>query len=178
MTRALCSTVLFLALGSGIALAADEQPKPGPEAQKLGYYVGTWEGHGESKGGPFGPPGALSSNFTCEHFDGGFQVVCRGEERGPTGSQKFLNIKSFDEGSRSYTEYSVSNLGTSEYATGGAIAGNKLTYTRDVGDAANPVKIRYSEEYLSPNLLSYKAEASIKGGPWELIAEGKIKKIK
>jgi hypothetical protein len=164
-------------LGPSLVLAED-LPKPSPAAQTLTYYVGTWEGHGESKGGPFGPPGELSSKFKCELFDGGFHVVCRGEEHGPTGGQNFLNIKSYDEGTKTYTEYSVSSLGSSEYALGGSIAGNKLTYIRDVGDAANPVKIRYSEEYISPNLLAYKAEASIKAGPWRVIAEGKIKKIK
>ena len=181
MKRALSSTVLSLVLGSGFVLAADQpgqMPKPSLEAQKLSYYVGTWEGHGASKGGPFGPAGALSSDFTCEQFDGGFQVVCRGEERGPTGSQKFLNIKSYDEAAKSYAEYSVTSLGNNEYATGGSIAGNKLSYLRDVGDAATPVKIRYTEEHLSPVLLTYKAEASIKGGPWQVIAEGKIRKIK
>ncbi|MBI1212360.1 MAG: DUF1579 domain-containing protein [Alphaproteobacteria bacterium] len=177
MKKLVSAAALSLIAGANFALA-DEQQGPSPEAQRLGYYIGTWEGHGESKGGPFGPPGALSSKFTCERFDGGFQVVCRGEEHGPTGSQKFLNIKSYDDTAKSYSEYSISSLGSSEYATGGSIVGNKLTYIREIGDAKEPVKIRYSEEYLSPMLLAYKAEASVKGGPWRLIAEGKIKKIK
>jgi hypothetical protein len=173
MRRPLIAAALAVFAGCTFALA-DEPPKPSPEAQRLGYYVGSWEGHGESKGGPFGPPGALSSKFSCERFEGGFQVVCRGEEHGPTGSQKFLNIKSYDAMAKSYTEYSISSVGNSEYATGGSMVGNKLTYIREVGDA----KIRYSEEYVSPTLLTYKAEASVKSGPWVLIAEGKITKTK
>ena len=176
MRKLLSAAALCLMLGSSLA-PASEPPKPSPEAQKLGYYVGTWEGHGEFKGGPFGPPGKLSSKFTCDWFEGRFQVVCRGEEHGPTGGQNFLNIKSYDEETKTYTEYSVSSLGSTEYALGGSIVGNRLTYIRDVGEAASPVKIRYSEEHLSPNLLAYKAEASIKGGPWRVIAEGQIKKI-
>jgi hypothetical protein len=62
-------------------------PKPAPEIQKLGCYVGSWEGHGETKAGPFGPAGKLSSEQTCEWFKGDFQVVCRGEEHGPTGTR-------------------------------------------------------------------------------------------
>jgi hypothetical protein len=37
-----------------------QQPKPGPEVEKLAYYLGTWKGEGESKSGPFGPAGKLS----------------------------------------------------------------------------------------------------------------------
>jgi hypothetical protein len=62
-------------------------PKPAPEIQKLGCYVGSGEGHGETKAGPFGPAGKLSSEQTCEWFKGDFQVVCRGEEHGPTGTR-------------------------------------------------------------------------------------------
>src|SRR5690242_16126379 len=102
--------IVALSFGCGLALGeaqADQAPKPGPEVQRLGYYVGTWEGHGETKGGPFGPAGKLSSKQTCNWFSGGFQVVCRGEERGPTGKRAFLNIISYDQQTKAYTEYSI-----------------------------------------------------------------------
>ena len=73
--------------------ATAQQPKPGPEVQKLTYYLGTSKGEGETKGGPFGPAGKLSSTTTCEWFAGGFHLVCRGEEKGPTGTRTFLNIR-------------------------------------------------------------------------------------
>lgn len=175
------SAMLFLLLGSGLALGADQTdqtPKPGPDVQKLGYYVGTWEGHGESKGGPFGPAGKLSSRMTCEWFAGGFQLVCRGEESGPTGKRSFLNIKSYDEKSKTYTEYSISSLGENELAKGGSLVGNTLTYVMDVGEGEKTVKIRYTEDHVSPVHMTYKTEARIGDGPWSLIAEGKITKVK
>jgi hypothetical protein len=153
-------------------------PKPGPEVQKLGYYVGAWEGHGEAKEGPFGPGGKLSSKMTCEWFAGGFQVVCRGQEKGPTGTREFLNIKFYDEKTKSYSEYSISNLGESEYSQGGSLADGKLTYISDAGEGDKTLKIRYTEDHSSPGFLTYKAEGSTKGGPWTPIAEGKITKIK
>jgi hypothetical protein len=144
----------------------------------LGYYVGTWEGHGESKGGPFGPAGKLSSKMTCEWFAGGFQLVCRGEESGPTGKRSFLNIKSYDEKAKTYREYSISSLGDTEYAQGGSLVGNTLTYIQNVDAGEKTVKIRYTEEHVSPVLMAYKAEAMIGDGPWSVIAEGKITKVK
>jgi hypothetical protein len=113
-------------------LATAQQPKPGPEVQRLAYYLGTWRGEGETKGGPFGPAGKLSSSVTCDWFAGGFHLVCRGEERGPTGKRTFLNILAYDEKAKAYTEYGISSFGESEYSTGGSIVGNKRTFVKDL----------------------------------------------
>src|SRR5215813_4615029 len=108
MKRAMLSWSLLIVTLAAAGRAAEESPKPGPEVQKLGYYVGSWRGEGETKGGPLGPAGKLSSTTTCEWFAGGFQLVCRGEENGPTGSRTFLNIRTYDEATKAYTEYGIS----------------------------------------------------------------------
>ena len=41
-----------------------------------------------------------------------------------------------------------------------------------------PTKLRYTEVQVSPTLFTYQAEASIDGGPWTVIAEGKVTKVK
>ncbi|HEX3429845.1 MAG TPA: hypothetical protein VHT03_03080 [Rhizomicrobium sp.] len=153
-------------------------PKLGPEVQKLGYYVGTWVGQGESRGGPLGPAGKLSSRMTCDWFIGGYQVICRGEETGPTGTRGFLNILSYDEKARTYTEYAISSLGDSEYDPGGSLVGNRLTYLVHQEIDGKPVKFRYMEMHASPVLMTYRAEAARGGSPWRVIAEGKITNIK
>ena len=170
----------FLLIAAQIAFsqsASDQQPKPGPEVQKLGYYLGTWKGEGEAKSGPFGPAGNLSSTTTCEWFNGGFHLVCRGEEKGPTGTRTFLNIRSYDEKAKGYTEYGISNFGESEYNTGGTIVGNKRSFVFDIDAEGKPIKLRYVEEQMSATLFTYKAEASVNGGPWTVIAEGKVTKV-
>lgn len=174
----LSSCLLIAALAAFGYEATAQQPKPGPEVRKLGYYVGTWRGEGETKGGPFGPAGKLSSTMTCEWFAGGFQLVCRGEERGPTGERTFLNVRAYDETARAYTDYGISSFGESEYDTGGSIAGNKRTFvlTKEMG--GKPVKLRYTEVQVSPTFFTYQAEASVDGGPWTTIAEGKVTKVK
>src|SRR5579885_3040292 len=92
------SAVVLFMLAPCVAFGARATvPKRAPEIQKLGYYVGSWEGHGETKAGPFSPAGTLWSKQTCEWFKGGFQVVCRGEEHGPTGLRAFLNLLSYDQ---------------------------------------------------------------------------------
>src|SRR5690348_7537387 len=104
-----------------IAAPALGAPKPDPGTAALGYYVGSWKGHGETRAGPFGKAGKLSSEIACEWFTGRLQVVCRGEEHGPTGTRAFMAIKSYDTQARSYTEYSISNRGESEYDRDGLL---------------------------------------------------------
>jgi Protein of unknown function (DUF1579) len=173
----ICSLALSI---SSFAQAPTASPIPTtpPEVQKLAYYLGTWKGEGETKGGPFGAAGKLSSTTTCDWFAGGFHLVCRGEEKGPTGTRTFLNIRAYDEKAKAYTEYGISSLGESEYQTGGSILGNKKTFVFDTDVGGKPTKLRYTEVQVSPTLFTYQAEASIDGGPWTVIAEGKVTKVK
>jgi hypothetical protein len=157
--------------------AAEPAPGPGPEIREMGYYAGSWEGHGETLAGPFGEAGALSSHMTCEWFTGGFQMVCRGEETGPSGARGFLNIKSWDEVTRTYSEYSVSSLGESEYSRGGTLDGNRLTWTIEQDLGGTPTRIRYTEVRVSPVLMTYQAEISVDGQPWSTLARGEIAKV-
>ena len=92
--------------------------------------------------------------------------------------REFLNIKSYDQGTKTYSEYSVSSLGDSEYSRGGTLVGDKLTYQMDAGTEGKPAKIRYTEDHASPSFLTYRAEAALGGDPWKVIAEGKITKLK
>jgi hypothetical protein len=176
----ICSLTLSISSFAQAPTATAEQPKPGPEVQRLAYYLGTWRGEGETKGGPFGPAGKLSSTITCDWFAGGFFLVCRGEERGPTGKRTFLNTLAYDEKAKAYTEYGISSLGDSEYSTGGSIVGNKRTFVKDLdsGVEGKPIKLRYTEVQVSPTSYTYQAEASKDSGQWTVIAEGKITKVR
>jgi hypothetical protein len=160
--------------------SASPIPTTPPEVQRLAYYLGTWRGEGETKSSPIGPAGKLSSTMTCDWFAGGFHLVCRGEEKGPTGKRTFLNILGYDEKAKAYTDYGISSLGESEYSTGGSIIGNKLTFVKDLDSdvKGKSTKLRYTEVQVSPTLYTYQAEASKDGGPWTVIAESKITKVR
>jgi hypothetical protein len=174
-----CSLALSISSFAQAPTASPIATTP-PEVQKLAYYLGTWRGEGETKSGPFGPAGKLSSTVTCDWFAGGFHLVCRGKEKGPTGGRTFLNILAYDEKAKAYTEYGISSLGESEYSTGGSIVGNKRTFVKDLGSdvEGKPTKLRYTEVQESPTFYTYRAEASKDGGPWTVIAEGKITKVR
>ena len=156
----------------------NDGPKPGSEIQKLGYYVGTWKGHGETVAGPFGPAGKLSSEQTCNWFAGGFHIVCRGEEAGPTGKRKFLNIIGYDHKTKAYTQYSISSFGQTEDDLGGTLIGNRLVFVLDGDAEGKPAKFRYTEVHVSPVLYTYRGEISLAGAAWTLIGKGEIAMVK
>src|SRR4029434_3328499 len=107
--------------------------------------MATGRGEGETKSSPMGPAGKLSSTVTCDWFAGGFHLVCRGEEKGPTGGRTFLNLLPYHEKAQAYTAYGISSLGESEYSTGGSIVGNKRTFVKDLGShvEGKPTQLRY-----------------------------------
>ena len=57
-------------------------PKPGPEVQRLGYFVGTWKFDGETL---LDPKGKYGGTLTFEWFPGGFSVVGKSEGVGVSG---------------------------------------------------------------------------------------------
>src|SRR5436309_7959309 len=115
MTRkilCLLTSVGAIAAYSIIAGAqAPQPPKPGPEHQRLEYFVGKWTGEGEMKPGPMGPGGKITSTDTCEWFEGHFAVICRSDGKTPMGPSKSIGILSYSPEEKIYTYYGVDNSG-------------------------------------------------------------------
>jgi len=179
MKRLLVIIVLALAvpcLAFGQAQTT-QPPKPGPEVQKLAYYVGTWKGEGEVKAGPFGPAGKFSGTDTCEWFAGGFHLVCRGEGTSPEGKRTGLSILAYDAEAKAYTYYGISSFGESDAAKG-SLTGSTWTWLWDGKAAGKPAKFREIEEQVSPTSQTFKIEYSVAGGPWTVVMEGKSTKVK
>ena len=58
--------LLFLVLSNAFGQEQSAQsPQPGPEVQKLAYYVGTGKGEGEAKASSFGSGGKRASGSTA-----------------------------------------------------------------------------------------------------------------
>lgn len=155
-----------------------QPPKPGPEVQKLAYYVGTWKFEGDVKAGtPLGPAGKFSGTGSCEWFAGGFHVVCRGEGTGPKGSMTDLSILAYDTEAKIYTYYGISSRGGTE-SEKMTLTGNTWTSLSEETVAGKPTKFRYTEVQESPTTYTFKLEYSVSGGPWTVAEEGKGTKIK
>jgi hypothetical protein len=138
-------------------------PKPGPEVQRLGYFVGTWNYEGEFL---LDPKGKYGGTYTFEWFPGGLSVVVKGEGTGVRGPMNELHIWGYDATTKAYTWYVVHRGGANPYVATWSLNGNAWTYERDATFEGKPTKRRYTVTEVSPTSFAYKVERSIDGGPW------------
>jgi len=167
--------IIVLAFAVPCLAQTAQSPKPGPEVQKLGYYVGTWKSEGEAKAGP--SAGKWSGTMTCEWFAGGFHLMCRGEGTGPEGKTTSLAILAYDAEAKAYTYHAISSRGESG-SSKGSLTGSTWTWLWEGKAAGKPAKYRLTEVEVSPTSSTAKLENSVAGGPWTVIEEGKSTKVK
>jgi hypothetical protein len=161
------------------AQAPPAAPKPGPEHQRLGYYVGKWTTEGEMKPGPMGPGGKITSNDTCEWYDGGFAVICRGDGKTPMGPAKNLGILGYSSEEKVYTYYAVDNTNmTMTTVPRGTLQGNTWTYTDESQMGGKKVKTRVTLKELSPTVYTFLLEMQGPDGKWAPMMESKSTKVK
>jgi hypothetical protein len=156
-----------------VALAADKAPVPGPETQKLGFFVGKWKTSGEVKETPFMPAGKYSGQETCEWFPGRWSVVCRSKGKGPMGPAEGLGIMTWSGDEKAYLYFGIDNspmVPTS--LPRGTLSGDTWTYEDESRMGGQLVKSRYVMVQTGRN--SYRATWSILGpdGKWKPVMEG------
>jgi hypothetical protein len=171
-----------LAFGAGVLTAigttfaqAPEPPKPGPEHKAMNYFVGKWTSEGDMKPSPFGPGGKMTSQDTCEWFAGGFQVVCRGDGKTPTGPMKMLGVLAYNPAEKAYTYYGIDNMGMSELSKGSK-SGKTWTFSSKSEMEGKPFHSRYTMTETSPTSYTFKWDTSPDGAKWSTVMEGKSTK--
>jgi hypothetical protein len=103
-SAAFCFAVpLFVFCASAVrAQAPPEAPKPGPEEQKLAYFVGKWVSEADMKPSAFGPGGKVNFTETCEWFAGNFSLVCHWDAAMFGTTIKGLSVMGYDRGDKTY----------------------------------------------------------------------------
>lgn len=170
MNRLLVIVLLVMAapcLAIGQAPSA-QPPKPGPEVQRLGHFVGTWNT----------VAGKSTSTMSCEWFAGGYSVVCREEASGAQGKFSGLRVLTYDPGAKVYTHYMITSMGPGGGLSKGTVTGNTWLWQWEGTDNGKPANYRLTLVEVSPTARSTKVEVSVAGGPWTVIEEGKSVKVK
>ena len=173
-----CAAVSFLGLQAG---AADEAkaPKPGPEHQRLGYFVGTWTTEGEMHDSEMGPGGKFTGTDKCAWFEGGFAVVCNSEGKSPMGPSKSIGILGYSAEEKVYTYSGVDNSGmTMTTVPRGKLQGDTWTYNDESMMGGKKVKSRVVIKELSPTAYTFKMEMQTPDGKWAPLMESKSTKTK
>jgi hypothetical protein len=173
----ICTTMTI----AGLQFASAQQQqssKPGPEHEKLGFFVGKWNAEGEVKPGPMGPGGKMKTTDTCEWFEGRYSVICRSEGTTPMGPSKSIGILGYSTEDKAYTYYGVDNSGmTMASVPKGTRQGDTWTYTDEGTMGGQKYKSRVIIKELSPNSYSFRMDMQGPDGKWTPMMESMNKRV-
>lgn len=168
--------ILIAGLATGVLAGsvAGQAPtrKPGPEQARIGYFAGRWTYEGEVKASPMGPGGKIKSSETCEWFAGGFHLVCRSQGSGPMGSGTGQSAMSYDPMEKTYTYHAINSLGDGFFVRG-KVNGPVWSWANENTVDGKLMKTRVTVTEQPPSAFVFKMEASVDGGPWQVVEEGK-----
>ena len=161
------------------AAQAPSPPKPGPEHERLAFFVGKWTGTGEMKPGPMGPGGKMTTTDDCDWFEGHFSVICHSSGQSPMGPGKSIGILGYSPEEKVYTYYGVDNSGTTMTSVPkGTLQGKTWTYNDESMMGGQKIKTRVTIKELSPTNYGFLMEAQGPDGKWAPMMESTNTKVK
>jgi uncharacterized protein DUF1579 len=169
----LAASAVLMLTGLQIAAAQEQKPpKPGPEHQRLGFFVGKWKAEGEMKPGPMGPGGKMTTTDDCQWFEGHYSVICRSQGSTPMGPTKSIGILGYSTEDKMYTYYGVDNSGMSMATVPrGTVKGETWTYNDESTMGGHKVKSRVTIKELSPTSYSFRMDIQGADGKWTPMME-------
>jgi len=174
--------VVVLGAVATTAAQGPETAKPGPEAQRLASFAGSWQDETNVPQNQFGPGGKEKGTSACEWFTGNFQIVCRGESKGSAGTSATMIIIGWHPGQKAYLAQVIDSNGAISQLKG-TVTGNTWTFTSE-GPPPMPMpgvttgRFRMTIVDVSPTEQTAKGEISLDGKPWMVVMEGKSTKVK
>jgi hypothetical protein len=169
--------VIFAA--SSLAAQTPPAPKPGPEHEKLGFFIGRWRSESDMKPGPMGPGGKVTGTSSCDWFSGNFYVVCNADGRGPTSPMKSHWIMGYSGEKQRYTYYGIDNTGMGgDVIALGVVAGQTWSWTGEGTMGGQPLQGRFTMNQVSPDQYTWTWEVAMGNAPLAVVATGTETRIK
>jgi len=149
-------------------------PRPSPEAEKLGYFVGTWTVEGTIFPGPWGSGGKFGWTEKTEWMTGRFFVIGHWNftmpaELGGDGEEVF--VMGYDSKARMYTFDAFSSQGLHQVSTG-RLDGATWIWDSQGVQAGQPVKQKMTMKMLSATRYTLTFEIASDGVSWAVFMEG------
>ena len=171
--RVAVAVLLALAgVKAALAQAPSGPPKPGPEHEKLAYFVGKWVSEGDTKPSAFGPGGKFTFTESCGWFTANFALVCNSEVTMPEGTVKGLSVMGYDAGEKTYVYFETNSSGENVFSRG-TVEGDTWTWTNESKMNGKLIRARYTLKQLSADSAAYKFEMGTGDEPLKLVMEGK-----
>ena len=174
------STCVVVSVAGALSATAQspQAAKPGPEHDRLAYFVGKWTAEGEIKPGPMGPGGKFTSSDDCKWFEGQFSVVCHSEGKMPNGPSKSIGILGYSPEEKVYTYYGVDNTNmTMASVPKGTVQGKTWVYNDEGMMGGKKVRTRVTIKELSPTSYSFAMAMRGPDGKWLPMMESMNTKV-
>jgi hypothetical protein len=150
-------------------------PKPGPEVQRLAYFVGNWKEEGKSTA--HGMAGPVSSTQKWEWVSGGFFVVGHSVNKTPAGNFTIMAVLGYNPETKMYTYDTFDSWGERITATGN-VSGDTWTWTTGTVMEGKPMKTRLTWKDVSKTQYTLQYESSTDGGnTWSSDLESTFTKV-
>ena len=179
MKRTLVGCMVIAATVVTIAAQAPPMPKPGPEVQALGAFVGNWTFSGELKPGVMGPGGKMTGTDRIAWLPGGFFLERKFEGTVAGMDLKGTEIYGYDSAKKTYTFTGFDSMGGSSSGTM-TVKGNVWTAAGTTNMGGNTTRDRCTLTFGPGNAtLEVRCSSSTDGGKtFAPTVEGKATKSK
>jgi hypothetical protein len=174
------AVVIAVALAGSAILSgqAPPMPKPGPEHQRLGVFVGNWTFAGEMKPGPMGPGGKMTGTDRIQWMPGNFFVERRFDGKGPMGTVSGLEVIAYDAARKTHTFSFFDSTGSMSSGTA-TVSGDTWTFNGTSSMGGKTMQERCSLVFSAGSTsLKITCEMSGDGKSWSPIMEGTATKSK
>ena len=180
MKRTFIGFMVIATTVTSLAAQAPAAPKPGPEVQALGAFVGNWTFSGELKPGVMGPGGKMTGTDRIAWMPGGFFVErkFKGSIAG-MGDLEGTEIYGYDAAKKTYTYAGFDSMGGSSTGTM-TMKGSVWTVSGSSNTAGGSMRERCTLTFGAGNTtLDVKCSASTDDGKtYSPTFEGKATKAK
>jgi hypothetical protein len=170
--------VVICVLSLGVSIQAPAQqgpPKPGPEVERLAYFVGNWNEVGKSTA--HGMEGPVSSTQSWEWTAGGFFLEGHSNNKSPAGDFSIMAVLGYDPETKTYTYNAFDSWGEQIMAKG-SVSGDTWTWITQSMMQGKPIETRLTEKELSKTQYTLKYESSMDGGnTWASDEESTFTKV-
>jgi hypothetical protein len=172
------SIAVFSICAAALFAQAPQAPKPGPEHQRLGAFVGNWTFVGELKPGPMGAGGKMTGSDRIQWLPGNFFIERRFEGKGPMGAASGLEIMGYDSAKKAYTYSFFDSTGMMSSGTM-TVSGNTWTAVGTTSMAGKTMQERCSLTFgAGSTSLDIKCGMSADGKTFNPLFEGTATKAK
>jgi len=142
--------------------------------EKLGAFVGKWEGTGEMVNSSYSQAGKNSGETNCNWSPSHGFLICDQTVHLPTGTQNDLSLYTYNESDKAYAFFGHSRNDRNTRSPKLTIEGNVWTYSNEFDDGAKHIRMRTINEFKSASLVVWRAEYSEDGTHWTAMGSGSM----